>query len=102
LSDPNWVNAIHEELEIFERNQVWHLVPPPQNGHPIGTIWIFNNKQDEGGLVVQNKARLVAQDFCQKRGSILRKPLPPIACLEAIRILLALVASNGFNLFSNG
>jgi hypothetical protein len=23
LSDPNWVNAKHEELENFERNQVW-------------------------------------------------------------------------------
>jgi hypothetical protein len=22
LSDPNWVNAMHEELENFERNQV--------------------------------------------------------------------------------
>jgi hypothetical protein len=23
LSNPNWVNAMHEELENFERNQVW-------------------------------------------------------------------------------
>jgi hypothetical protein len=29
LSDPNWVNAMHEELENFERNQVWELVEPP-------------------------------------------------------------------------
>ena len=27
--DPNWVNAMHEELENFERNQVWVLVEPP-------------------------------------------------------------------------
>ena len=26
LSDPNWVNAMHEELENFERNHVWNLV----------------------------------------------------------------------------
>jgi hypothetical protein len=38
LSDPNWVNAMHEELENFERNQVWvwcHLlltaIPSVQN-----------------------------------------------------------------------
>jgi hypothetical protein len=31
LSDPNWVNAMHEELENFERNQVWELVEPPPN-----------------------------------------------------------------------
>jgi hypothetical protein len=31
LPDPNWVNAMHEELENFERNQVWELVEPPPN-----------------------------------------------------------------------
>jgi hypothetical protein len=37
LSDPNWVSAMHEELENFERNQVWELVEPPPNCKPIGT-----------------------------------------------------------------
>jgi hypothetical protein len=37
LSDPNWVNVMHEELENFERNRVWVLVEPPPNCHPIGT-----------------------------------------------------------------
>jgi hypothetical protein len=37
LSDPNWVNAMHEELENFERNQVWELVEPPPNRKPIRT-----------------------------------------------------------------
>jgi hypothetical protein len=35
LSDPNWVNAMHEELKNFERNQVWELVEPPPNCKPI-------------------------------------------------------------------
>jgi hypothetical protein len=39
LSDPNWVNDKHEELETFERNQVWELVEPP-NCKPIGTKWV--------------------------------------------------------------
>jgi hypothetical protein len=29
LFDLSWVNAMHEELENFERNQVWTLVEPP-------------------------------------------------------------------------
>ena len=37
LSDTNWVNSMHEELENFERNRVWELVEPPPNCHPIGT-----------------------------------------------------------------
>jgi hypothetical protein len=37
LSDPNWVNAMYEELENFERNQVWGLVEPPPNCKTIVT-----------------------------------------------------------------
>jgi hypothetical protein len=40
LSDHNWVNLMHEELENFERNQVWELVDPPSGCKPIGTKWV--------------------------------------------------------------
>jgi hypothetical protein len=48
------------KLENFERNQVWVLVPPPPDCHPIGTKSVFKNKQSEDGVVVRNKARLAA------------------------------------------
>jgi hypothetical protein len=44
LSDSSWVNVMHEELENFERNQVWILVEPPRDVNVIGTKWIFKNK----------------------------------------------------------
>ncbi|WVZ89770.1 hypothetical protein U9M48_036134 [Paspalum notatum var. saurae] len=53
LSDSNWVNAMHEELENFERNHVWDLVEPPPNCCPIGTKWVFKNKQEEEVYVRQ-------------------------------------------------
>ncbi|WVZ97473.1 hypothetical protein U9M48_043007 [Paspalum notatum var. saurae] len=96
LSDPNWVNAMHEELENFERNLVWDLVEPPPNCRPIGTKWGFKNKQGEDGMVVRNKVRLVAQGFCQKEGIDYEETFAPVARLEAIRILLAFAASKGF------
>ncbi|WVZ63541.1 hypothetical protein U9M48_013165, partial [Paspalum notatum var. saurae] len=98
LSDPNWVNAMHEELENFERNHVWDLVKLPPNYRPIGTQWVFKNKQGENGMVVRNKARLVAHGFCQKEGIDYEETFAPIARLEAIRILLAFAASKGFKL----
>ncbi|WVZ75905.1 LOW QUALITY PROTEIN: hypothetical protein U9M48_023924 [Paspalum notatum var. saurae] len=98
LSDPNWVNAMHEELENFERNHVWNLVEPPPNCHPIGTKWVFKNKHGENGMVVRNKARLVAQGFCQKEGIDYEEIFAPVARLEAIRILLAFAASKGYKL----
>ena len=99
LSNSDWVNAIHEKLENFERNQVWVLVPPPLDCHPIGTKWVFKNKQSEDGVVVRNKARLVAQGFCQKEGIDYKETFAPVARLEAIRILLVFIASKGFKLY---
>jgi hypothetical protein len=36
LSSHNWVNLMHEELENFERNQVWELVDPPSGVSQLG------------------------------------------------------------------
>ncbi|WVZ76007.1 hypothetical protein U9M48_024013 [Paspalum notatum var. saurae] len=89
---------MHEELENFERNHVWDLVEPAPNCRPIGTKWVFKNKQGEDGMVVRNKARLVAQGFYQKEGIDYEETFAPVARLEAIRILLAFAASKGFKL----
>jgi hypothetical protein len=51
---------------------------------------------------VRNKARLVAQGFSQVEGLEFEKIFAPIAHLEAIRILLAFVASKGIQSLSNG
>jgi hypothetical protein len=90
---------MHEELENFERNQVWTLVEPPRDVNVIGTKWIFKNKHGEDGEVVRNKAHLVAQGFSQVEGLYFGKIFAPIAHLEAIRILLAFAASKGFKLY---
>ena len=63
LQDVDWVNAMHEELKNFTRNQVCELVERPKNYNVIGTRWVFRNKQDQDGIVVRNKARLVAQGY---------------------------------------
>jgi hypothetical protein len=44
LFDSSWVNAMHEELENFETNQVWTLVEPLRYVNVIGNKWVFKNK----------------------------------------------------------
>jgi hypothetical protein len=68
LSDLSWVNAMHEELENFERNQGWTLVDPSRDVNVIGTRWVFKNKCGEDGEVVRNKDHLVAQGYSQVEG----------------------------------
>ena len=65
LNDEAWVEALHEELNQFFRNEVWFLVPKPKDVNVIETKWIFKNKMDENGVMVRNKAKLVARGFKQ-------------------------------------
>ena len=89
LEDPDWVMAMQEEINNFTRNEVWVLKERPQDKNIIGTKWVFRNKQDEHGVVIRNKARVVAKGFAQVEGLDFGETFAPVARLEAIRILLA-------------
>ncbi|KAJ9561842.1 hypothetical protein OSB04_007002 [Centaurea solstitialis] len=99
LADPFWVEAMQDELIQFDRNHVWTLVPLPNRKSTIGTKLVFRNKKDEQGVVVRNKARLVAQGYCQEEGIDYEETFAPVARLEAIRIFLAFAAHRGFKVF---
>ncbi|GJQ97161.1 putative ribonuclease H-like domain-containing protein [Tanacetum coccineum] len=65
LTDPSWIEAMQEELLQFKLQKVWTLVDLPKGKRAIGTKWVYKNKKDERGIVVRNKARLVAQGLHQ-------------------------------------
>ena len=90
--------AMREELNNFERNKVWELVERP-NTNIIGTKWVLKNKQDEHGVVIRNKARLVAQGYTQVEGLDFEETYAPVARLEAVRILLAYATHHDFKLY---
>jgi hypothetical protein len=82
LRDSDWVLAMQEELNNFTRNEVWHLVLRPKwvfhnKQNVVGTKWVFRNKQNEHGVVIRNKARLVAMDIHKSKVWILVKPMHP-------------------------
>ena len=68
IIDEYWMLAMNEELVQFIRNDVWELVSCPLNKTVIGTKWVYRNKLDESGVVIRNKARLVAQGYNQEEG----------------------------------
>ncbi|GJZ41762.1 putative ribonuclease H-like domain-containing protein [Tanacetum coccineum] len=63
LDDESWVEAMQKELLL--------------------------NKKDERGIVVKNKARLVAQGYKQEEGIDYDEVFAPVARIEAIRLFLA-------------
>ncbi|GJU92006.1 putative ribonuclease H-like domain-containing protein [Tanacetum coccineum] len=96
LEDPSWIEAMQEELLQFKLQKVWTLVDLPNGKRAIGTKWVFRNKKDERGIIVRNKARLVAQGYTQEEGIDYDKVFAPVARIEAIRLFLAYASFMGF------
>ncbi|GJV65537.1 putative ribonuclease H-like domain-containing protein [Tanacetum coccineum] len=65
------------------------LVDLPYGKRAIGTKWVYMNKKDERGIVIKNKARLVAQGYTQEEGIDYDEIFAPVARIEAIRLFLA-------------
>lgn len=53
----------------------------------------------EYGIIVRNKARLVAQDYNQEEYIDFDEIFSPVARLEAIRMLLVYASHKNFNLY---
>jgi hypothetical protein len=90
LKDPDWLLAMQEKLNNFTYNDMWVLEPPPKNKNIIGTKWVFRNKEDEHGLVVHNKARLVVKGYSQVKRLDFGETFTPVARLKAIWLKKAL------------
>jgi hypothetical protein len=89
---------MQEDLNNIMRNEVWHLVPRP-NQNVAGTKWVFHNKQDGNGVVTRSKAQFVANDYSQVEGLDFDETYGPVARLESICILLAYATYHGFKLY---
>lgn len=81
-----------KELEQFDKNQVWTLVPKPDDKSIIRTKWVYRNRLNKSGEVIRNKARLVAQGYSQQERVDYHETFAHVGRLESIRLLLALDA----------
>nr|GEU38252.1 copia protein [Tanacetum cinerariifolium] len=93
------VTQIIEELLQLKMQKVWILVNLPHRKRAIGTKWVFRNKKDERGIVVRNKARLVAQGHTQEEGIDYKEVFALVARIEAIRLFLAYASFIGFMVY---
>ncbi|GJT08484.1 retrovirus-related pol polyprotein from transposon TNT 1-94 [Tanacetum coccineum] len=83
---------MQEELNEFERLEVWELVPRLDKVMVITLKWIYKVKLDELGGILKNKARLVAHGYRQEDGIDFEESFALVARLDAIRIFLAFAA----------
>ncbi|GJT63177.1 putative ribonuclease H-like domain-containing protein [Tanacetum coccineum] len=88
-------------VEFFDdedKSEVWILMDLPIGKRAIGTKWVFRNKKDERGIMIRNKARLVAQGHRQEEGIDYEEVFAPVARIEAIRLFLAYASACSFML----
>ncbi|GKD94477.1 putative ribonuclease H-like domain-containing protein, partial [Tanacetum coccineum] len=78
---------MQDELLQFKLQKVWTL---------LGTKLVFRNKKDERGIVIKNKAKLVAQGYTQEEGIDYDEVFSPVARIEAIRLFLAYASFKDF------
>nr|GEV86839.1 putative ribonuclease H-like domain-containing protein [Tanacetum cinerariifolium] len=99
LKDPSWIESMQEELLQFKMQKVWVLVDLPKGKRAIGLKWVFRNKKDERGVVIRNKARIVAQGHTQEEGIDYEEVFAPVARIEAIRLFLAYASFMSFMVY---
>uniref|UniRef100_A0A1Y1LS02 Endonuclease n=1 Tax=Photinus pyralis TaxID=7054 RepID=A0A1Y1LS02_PHOPY len=98
-----WLNAIRDELQSMEENEVWDIVDRPitKDGKKIHTIdsrWVFKRKAGENGKMVF-KARLVIRGFKDVNEYELKETYAPVSRLPVIRAVLAVINKYDLDVF---
>ncbi|GJW13565.1 putative ribonuclease H-like domain-containing protein [Tanacetum coccineum] len=91
--------VIGDVQSSFKLQKVWILVDLPKGHRAIGTKLVYINKKDERGIVIRNKARLVAQGHTQEEGIDYDEVFALVARVEAIRLFLAYASYMGFMVY---
>ncbi|GJR71897.1 retrovirus-related pol polyprotein from transposon TNT 1-94 [Tanacetum coccineum] len=92
LNDPNM-----PELEDIVYSDDYEDVGVEADMNNLNTFMpVFKNKKDKRGIVIRNKARLVAQGYAQEERIDYNEVFTPVARIEAIRLFLAYVSFKYF------
>ena len=94
----NWKEAMKDEFQSLQANQVWDLVTPPKDCKVINCKWVFKCKLGEQGQVERYKARLVAQGYSQRPGIDYEETFSPVVRFESVRSVIALAAHGNMKL----
>ncbi|GJR20239.1 ribonuclease H-like domain-containing protein [Tanacetum coccineum] len=68
VKNPNWVEAMNNEIEALNRNNTWTICDLPPGRKAIGSKWLWKIKYKSTGAIERYKARVVAKGFSQREG----------------------------------
>ncbi|GJW09386.1 putative ribonuclease H-like domain-containing protein [Tanacetum coccineum] len=91
---PNPTTRIHKDHSLDQ--VIRDLQSATQTRKMSKNLEEHGNKKDERGIVIRNKARLVAQRYTQEEGIGYDEVFAPVARIEAIRLFLAYASFKDF------
>jgi hypothetical protein len=83
-----------EKIQSIQKNWTWKLVDVPEDKDEIIVKWIYKTKQDADGNVHKHIEILVARGFIQRSRIDFNETFVPVACMDTVIIMLAIVAQN--------
>jgi hypothetical protein len=87
------------ELAQLKQLRTYAWVPEiPKDKTLVGSRWVFKEKRDEKGNVIQDKGRVVAQGFSQVPGQDFNATYTSVARFTTLRALFAIAAHNDWEL----
>nr|GEU89158.1 integrase, catalytic region, zinc finger, CCHC-type, peptidase aspartic, catalytic [Tanacetum cinerariifolium] len=108
LQSPSLQQSVAAESTIIEDISLAHVdndpfinvfASEPSSEASSSGDYIYKVKLDEYGDVLKNKARLVAKGYRQMKGINFEESFALVACIEAIRIFIANVASKNMTIY---
>nr|GEY97592.1 zinc finger, CCHC-type [Tanacetum cinerariifolium] len=94
IKRPKMDRTMKIELDSINRNNTWVLTTLPTGHKAIGLKWVFKTKKDANGNIIKHKSRLVAKGYIHEHGIDFEEVFAMVARMETIRLLLAIVANN--------
>ena len=92
------IYAMVEEYKSIMTNDVWEVVPRPQDRSFVGSRWIYKIKYATDGSVEKYKAKFMANGYAQKEGIDYEETFAPIAIYTFIRSVISLAAQMGWDI----
>eukprot|EP00253_Pinus_taeda_P036386 PITA_36386 len=93
-----WIDAMVEGYSSIMVNDVWEVVPRPQDRSVVGSRWIYKVKYAADGSVEKYKATFVAKGYAQKEGIDYEETFAPVARYTSIRSMISLTAQMGWEI----